>query len=183
MAYNFVALQNEIKEVEAWLARELSAIRTGRATPALLDNVMVESYGARLPLKQVGAIGVEDPRTLRLTLWDKSGMRSVESALQAANLGVSITADADSIRIIFPELTSEKRQILSKLTRDKVEQAKISLRQERERTWNEIQAKEKAGELSEDDKFRLKNDLQKIIDEAGKRLEDAGKRKEAEIAS
>jgi ribosome recycling factor len=181
MAYNFNLLKAEIKEIEEWLAREFSAIRTGRATPALLDGVSVESYGSRVSLKQVGAIGVEDPRTLRITLWDKSQMRGVESAVQAANLGVSITSDSVSLRIIFPELTADKRKILNKVANEKIEQARISLRQAREKTWNDIQAKEKSGEVSEDEKFRLKDELQKIIDSANQYLNEAGKRKQTEI--
>lgn len=181
MAYNFNAFKTEIKEVDEWLAREFAAIRTGRATPALLDGVQVESYGSRVALKQVGAVGVEDPRTLRITLWDKSQMRGIESAIQAANLGVSVTSDASSLRIIFPELTADKRKILTKVANDKIEQARISLRQAREKTWNDIQAKEKTGEISEDEKFRLREELQKLVDEANRGFDEAGKRKQTEI--
>lgn len=182
MAYSFTVFKSRIKEIEEWLGREFGGLRTGRATPTLLDGVQVESYGARVPLRQVGSIGVEDPRTLRVTLWDRSQTKAVETALAAANLGVSVSADATALRIIFPELTSEKRQILMKLARDKVEEARISLRQERERVWNEIQAEEKAGTLSEDEKFRLKDELQKIMDEANERLASAGERKQGEIS-
>lgn len=181
MAYNFNSFKTEVKEIDEWLAREFSAIRTGRATPALLDGVQVESYGSRVPLKQVGAIGVEDPRTLKISLWDKSQMRGVESAIQAANLGVSVTADATSVRVIFPELTSDKRKILNKVANEKIEQARISLRQAREKTWNEIQAAEKSGDVSEDEKFRLKDELQKMVDAANGQFDEAGKRKQAEI--
>lgn len=184
MAYNFNDFRNQIKEIESWINREFSSIRTGRATPALLDGVSVESYGARLPLKQVGAVGVEDPRTLKISLWDKSQTRAVESAIQAANLGVSVSTDpTGALRITFPDLTSDKRKILSKLAQDKIEQARITLRQEREKVWNDIQAKEKAGELTEDDRFRLKDELQKLVDEANKLFETAGERKQAEIAN
>lgn len=183
MAYNFNGFKAEIKQVEEWLAREFSSIRTGRATPALLDGVQVEAYGAKMPLKQVGAIGVEDPRTLKISLWDKSQAGAVQTAIQVANLGVSVSADQDSLRIIFPELTADKRKLLSKLAHEKVEQARITLRQAREKTWNEIQAKEKSGEVSEDEKFRLKDELQKMVDEANKQLEEAAKRKQAEIES
>lgn len=183
MPYNFSPFKNKAKEVEEWLARELSSIRTGRATPALLDGVMVESYGSRVPLKQVGAIAVSDPRSLVVTLWDKSQLRAVETAIMAANLGVSVAADTSSLRIGFPELTSEKRAILTKLAHDKVEQAKISLRQEREKVWNDIQSKEKVGELSEDEKFRGKDELQKVVDQTNKKFEELGGKKDKEIAS
>jgi ribosome recycling factor len=183
MAYNFNSLKAKAKEVEEWLGREFAAIRTGRATPALLDGVQVESYGARVSLKSVGAIAVEDARTLRVTLWDRSQVKDVEAGITAANLGVGITADGMSIRLTFPELTADKRKILQKVAHDKTEEAKISLRKERERVWNDIQDKEKKKELSEDDKFRLKDELQKIIDDENKKLEELKKKKDTEIAN
>ncbi len=181
MAYSFNDFKAESKKIGEWLGRELATVRTGRATPALLDGVQVESYGARVPLKQVGSIGVDDPRTLKVTLWDKSQFRAVELAIQAANLGVSVRADADALRVIFPELTADKRKILAKVTKEKLEEARISLRKERERSWTDIQAKEKAGELSEDEKFRLKDELQKLIDAANSELEAMHERKLVEI--
>lgn len=183
MPYSFNQLKSKTKESNDWLAKEFASIRTGRATPALLDGVQVESYGARVPLKQVGAIAVEDPRTLRITLWDQSQVRGVESAIAQANLGVSLTTDGTSVRVIFPELTADKRKLLLKLANEKTEEAKISLRKEREKVWNEIQAKEKSKELSEDEKFRLKDELQKIMDEESKKLDALKLRKETEINS
>jgi ribosome recycling factor len=183
MAYNFAPLKQKAKEIGEWLSGEFAGIRTGRATPALLDSVQVESYGSRVPLKSVGAIGVEDPRTLKISLWDRSQVKDVESAMQAANLGVSVTSDGANLRVTFPELTSDKRKILSKLANDKTEEAKISLRKERERVWNDIQEQEKAKTISEDDKFRLKEELQKIIDEEGRKLEELKAKKENEIAN
>lgn len=183
MAYNFGGLRTEAKRISDWLSGEFSSIRTGRATPALLDSVQVESYGSRVPLKSVGAIGVEDPRTLKISLWDRSQVKAVESGIQAANLGVSVTSDGANLRISFPELTSDKRKILLKLANDKTEEAKISLRKEREKVWNDIQEQEEAKSISEDEKFRLKEELQKIIDEEGKKLEALKEKKEAEIAN
>src|SRR6185369_4821137 len=118
MPYNFNAFKQKTKEIEEWLAREFTTIRTGRASPALLDSVQVESYGAKVPLRQVASISVEDPRTLKLTLWDKSQQKSVESAVTAANLGVSIGGDSSGVRIIFPELTADKRKVLLKLANE-----------------------------------------------------------------
>lgn len=182
MSYNFSPFKDRLKAVTDWLAKELSTIRTGRATPALLDSIQVDSYGSKVPLKQVGSINIEDARTLRVTLWDQSQVRSVESAIAASNLGVSAIGDGSTVRVIFPELTADKRQILLKLAKDKVEEARVSLRQERERVWSDIQDKEQAGEISEDNKFRFKEELQKMVDEENKKLEEAGERKEKEIS-
>lgn len=181
MAYSFNLFKEKSRGVGEWLGREFASIRTGRATPALLDGVQVESYGARAPLKQVGSITVEDPRTLKITLWDKSQMRGVEQGLTAANLGVSVRSDQEALRVIFPELTADKRQILLKLAKEKLEEARISVRQEREKVWNDIQEKGKRGGLSEDEKFRLKDELQKLVDTANRDLEQMGERKRLEI--
>ncbi|MEA1929285.1 MAG: ribosome recycling factor [Patescibacteria group bacterium] len=182
MAYDFKQFKTRVLEVTDWLQKEMMSIRTGRATPTLLDSIQVESYGSRVPLKQVGSINVEDPRTLRVTLWDKEQVRGVESAIAASNLGVSAIADGNSVRVVFPELTTEKRTILLKLAKDKVEEARISLRKERERVWSDIQDQERTGQVSEDEKFRLKDELQKMIDAENKNLEEINKRKEGEIS-
>ncbi len=182
MAYSFAKFKSGVDGVLDHLAKEFAAIRTGRATPALLDSINVESYGSRVPLKQLGSVGVDDVRSLRITLWDKSQVKAVEQAISVANLGVSVTVDGPAIRVIFPDLTAEKRKLLSKVAGEKAEAARIALRQEREKTWNEIQAGEQDGTISEDEKFRLKEDLQAQVDEVNQKIKSALERKEAEIA-
>ncbi len=181
--YNFSTFKTKLTEVEDWLGREYLSIRTGKATPAVLDSVMVESYGTKTPLKHVAAIGIEDARTVRITPWDKSQLGAIQSAIEAANIGLSVSPDSAGLRAIFPMLTEERRKMLIKLTGEKLEDARISVRKEREKVWEEIQEQEKAGEMSEDDKFKAKEDLQKMIDEANGKLESLSKRKEAEIMS
>lgn len=181
--YNFSSFKTKLTEVEDWLGREYLSIRTGKATPAVLDSVMVESYGTRTPLKHVAAIGIEDARTVRITPWDKSQLGAIQSAIEAANIGLSVSPDSSGLRAIFPMLTEERRKMLIKLTGEKLEDARISVRKEREKVWEEIQEQEKAGEMSEDDKFKAKDDLQKMIDEANGKLEALSQRKETEIMS
>lgn len=181
MAYDFKATKEGIKKIHEWMQKELAQVRTGRATPALLDSVSIESYGARMPLQHVAAISIEDAKTLRVAPWDKSQMRDIESAIQAANLGVTAVSDGASIRVSFPEVTGERRKMLLKLVNEKTEEAKISLRGEREQTLNDIQKKEKEGELSEDDKFRLKDELQKLIDEGQRQIFALAEKKQTEI--
>ncbi len=183
MAYNFSSLKVRLREVEDWLGRELAGLRTGRATPLLLDNVQVESYGTRQPIKHLAAISIDDPRTLRVTPWDKTAIKNIETAIAAANLGVSTSPDSTGIRIVFPELTAERRQALLKVVKAKLEEAKISARKEREKVWSEIQDQERAGDLSEDDKFRGKEDLQKVVDEFQEKLLELVKKKEQELLS
>ncbi len=182
MAYDFRPFETEIKETEDWLARELSGIRTGRATPAILDGIRVDSYGARTPLTQLGSVMIEDARTLRVVLWDKSLNKSAESAILQADLGMSVLTDDQGLRVLFPDLTSERRTMLSKLANDKVEQAKITLRGHRTETMKFIDASEKEGGVGQDEIKRIKDEIQKRVEGATASLEAAGKKKLEEIA-
>lgn len=179
--YNFKNLQNNITEIESWFSNELSSIRTGRAAISFLDPVQVEAYGSRMPLKEVASISIEGPKSIRLEPWDKGLIKAIEKSLQGANLGVSVNADERGLRVIFPDLTTERRQELSKLAGAKLEEARVRLRGSRDKAWNEIQAKEKEGGMGEDDKFRLKDEMQKYIDEANNKFEQLTDKKKAEI--
>lgn len=181
MPYNFSPFKTRISEIEKWLQDELASIHTGRATPALLDGITIEAYGSRSAIAHVASVSTEDARTLRVTPWDKSHVKEIESAINAANLGVSASSDAAGIRVFFPELTSERRDMFAKIARERLEDARVSVRKEREETWNDIQKQEKEGSISEDDKFRHKEELQKFVDEANKKLEEMTERKEKEI--
>ena len=181
MIYDFTAIKNKVREIEDWLKTEYHNVRTGRATPLLLERIMVNAYNARVPLKQVAAITIDDPKTLRLNPWDKSQMKDIESAITAANLGVAVSGDENGFRLVFPDLTAEGRQKLLKAARAKFEEARTTLRQTRDKVWNEIQKNEREGKMSEDDKFRAKTELQKIIDRANQELEVVVGKKEKEI--
>jgi len=183
MAYNFSGFNQKIEDTKEWLSKELSTIRTGRAAPAILDSVSVMSYGAKVPIKQIASIGVEDARTLRVSPWNSDQIRDLENAINGANLGLSVVVDEKGVRAIFPELTTDRRETLIKTAKEKAEQAKITIRGERDEIWNDIQDKQKGGELTEDEKFRLKDEMQKIVDEGNKALEGMASRKEAEISS
>ncbi len=182
MAYNFNVLKEGIKGVEEWLKKELSTVRTGRANLSILDSVNVEAYGTFMPINQVANLSMEDVRVVRIAPWDASVTKDVEKAIIASDLGLSVTVDDKGLRVIFPELTGERRLALVKLTKQKLEDAKITLRGEREKTLKDIEAKEKAGEMSEDEKFRLKTELQKMVDECTRNLESLFEKKEKEIS-
>jgi len=181
MTYDFSPLKQKITDTQEWLRKEFQGIRTGQATPTLLDNIQVESFGTRVPLNQVGNVGVEDARTLRVSVWNVEQVKDVEKAITDANLGVGVTPDESGVRVTFPELTSERRDTLIKLSKDKLEEARISLRGERDSVWSDIQKQEKDGEMSEDEKFSYKDEMQKLIDDGNKSLDELGKKKEAEI--
>ncbi len=181
MAYNFAPFKQKIKETEEWLKREFASIRTGRATPAILDGVKVEAYGSPMTVTQVASISVEDPRTLRITPWDMSLAKAVEKGITTSDLGLSVSVDDKGLRVIFPELTSDRRAGFIKLAKQKLEDARITIRSEREKVLKDIDKKEKEGGMGEDEKFRFKTELQKMLDEAGKVLDDIFNKKEKEI--
>lgn len=183
MAYDFKKLRTDIQEVKEWLEREYFGIRTGRATPALLDRVQVEAYGSKLPINQLATLGIEDARTLRIVPFDVSQGKEIERAIVASNLGVSVGVDDRGLRVSFPELTSERREQLLKLVNQKLEDARVSVRKARDGAWDDIQAQAKRKEISEDDKFRYKDEMQKIIDDGNKLIEDSAAKKRAELSS
>lgn len=183
MAYDFKPFEQRIKDIEDKAQKELAAVRTGRATPAILDGVLVESYGTRVPIVQVAAVVGEDPRTLRVTPYDASQTKEIEKAIQTANLGLSVGADEKGVRVGFPELTSERRAGMIKLAKEKIEEMRGSLRGARDEVWSDIQKQEKDKKISEDEKFRYKDEMQKRVDSCNKKLEELLERKEKEIIS
>lgn len=161
---------------------EYSGIRTGQATPALLDSIKVESYGSMMPLNQVGSIGIEDARTLRVSPWDSGMVAAIERAIKDADLGVSVAADSSGLRVIFPELSSERRTQLMKLAKAKLEEARVRVRTARDDAMKEIEARAKQGGIGEDQKFKEKDGVQKQVDATNNRLEDLCTVKEREIS-
>jgi len=170
------------KEIVDWLISEYVGIRTGQATPALLDSIKVESYGSLMPLNQVGSVGVEDARTLRVTLWDSGGIPAVEKSLRDADLGVSVATDSAGLRVIFPELTSERRVQLLKLGKSKLEDARVSVRSARDEIMKDLDRQQKAGDISEDEKFTKKDEIQKKVDSVNNQLDALYTQKEVEIS-
>jgi ribosome recycling factor len=183
MAYDFSKLKGGIKDTEEWLGRELAGVRTGRATPTLLDGVKPEVYGARTPMNQVGSVSIEDARTLRIIPWDKDSIKAIEKAITEADLGVGTAVDDQGVRVTFPELTGERRTLLTKLANEKHEQAKVTLRGHRTDAIKELDELEKGGGIGKDDVKRLKDEVQKLIDAGNAALDAAAKKKAEEIAN
>ena|SRR5688572_24082889 len=181
MQYNFSNFKAELKKIEEFLGKEYSQLNIGRASPMVLDGISVESYGSFVPLKNVASVSIEDPKTLRIAPWDKSQVKGIEKAVVGANLGLSVATDDQGIRVVFPQLTTESRQTLVKVLKEKLEESRIGVRRARETVVEDIEAKEKNAELTEDDKFRAKEELQKITTEANEKLEALFERKEQEV--
>jgi len=181
MAYNFADTEKRKEEILEWLSSEYRSISTGRATPQVLDLVHIDLYGTRTPIAHTGSINIEDPRTLRVAPWDKTVIGQMEKAINDADLGLSVSSDDQGLRVHFPALTTETRQKLVKLLKDRLEDARIRVRGLREDINKDIDAKEKEGEYGEDDRMRYREEMQKIVDEANAELEAIFSKKEKEV--
>ena len=181
MTFEFSGLEKKLTEAKEWLSREYQSLRTGRAAPTLLDVVHVDAYGSRMPLKQVANIGIEGARSLIVTPFDASLLKDIERGIVSADLGVGTVASGNFIRINFPELTTDRRQELVKAAKSKLEEARVAVRSARDESWSAIQEQEREGTLREDEKFRLKEELQKKIDAANDALEALFDKKEKEV--
>lgn len=181
MVYSFTAFKEALAEAEEAYAHELTAIRTGRANPSLFDSIHVEAYGARMGLQQVANISLEGPRSIRISPWDKTLTKSIEKAITARDLGLSTSSDDEGVRVSFPEVTGEQKDKLVKVAKDKLEEARVRVRNEREKVSSDIDSKTREGELTEDDKYRSKEQMQKLVDESNERLQDKFERKKTEI--
>ncbi len=170
------------KGIIDWLITEYTGVRTGQAAPALLDSVKVESYGSRMPINQMGTVSVEDARTLRVSIWDAGQVKAVETAIRDADLGVSLVVDSSGMRVIFPELTSERRVQLLKLAKHKHEEARVSVKTAREEAMKEIDKREKDGEIGEDANFAEKEKVQAKVEATNRKLDELLAAKETEIA-
>ena len=173
--------RKRLTDVVDWLGREFTSIRTGEATPGLLDGIKAESYGSHLQINQLGTIGIEDARTLRISPWDAGTVTAIEKAIRDADLGVSVMTDSEGLRVAFPELTSERRAQLTKLAKSKLEDARIAVRSVRDDVMKSVEGQFKAGELTEDDKFSWKEAVQTAVDATNRELEELFTKKEVEL--
>jgi len=166
------------KSVEA-LDKELDTIRAGRANPRVLDRIMVDYYGTPTPLNQVGNVTVPEARLLQIQLWDASILKLVEKAILASDLGINPTNDGKVIRLVFPELTEERRKSLAKDVKKKGEDAKVALRNIRRDAMDAFKKQQKSSEITEDDLKDLEDEVQKLTDkyvgELDKRVESKNK--------
>ena len=183
MAYDTNPFKKQLNGTEEWLKKELQQVRTGQATPVILDGVRVEVYGAPVALKEVASVIIEGARTLRVAPWDKAQVKEIEKAITVANLGLAVSVDDQGVRVNFPELTSDRRKDFAKLAKDKMEDAKKQVRQHRDIIVKDLAAKEKSGGYGKDEIFRLNKEVQKIVDDFNKKLEDMYAKKEKEILS
>jgi len=160
---------------------DFAAIRTGRATPALLDRLHVEAYGQAVPLNQVAGVSTPDSRTLVISAWDKSTVAEIRKAIEKSDLGLTPNIDGTTIRLIIPPLNEERRKDLVKVMKKKAEDGKIAVRNVRHKAHDELKTQLKNGEITEDDNKRMQDQLQKLTDRFIKDIDSLVTSKEKEI--
>lgn len=173
--------KEECAKTTDFFAKELMRLRTGQANPGLVEDIPVDVHGQTLPLKHIAGITCPERRQILIQPWDVSVLQSIEKALQKAAMGSQPVVDKTSVRLILPALTQEYRAILLKNLMEKAEQTKKHIRRHREESWERIQTMTKEGTMREDDKFRGKDELQKIIDETNQAIERLVERKKGEL--
>jgi ribosome recycling factor len=174
------ARQQMEKAVEV-MRREFSGVRTGKASPALLDTVKVEAYGSYMPLNQVGTVSAPEPRLLVVQAWDRSMMGPIERAIRESDLGLNPSNDGKVIRVPIPPLTEERRREYVRLLHRMAEEAKVAVRHVRKEANDAIKAHQKDGSVSEDDARREQDEVQKLTDRYVEKIDELTKHKEAEV--
>jgi ribosome recycling factor len=178
---NIQQYKENFEKVIEHFYHELGSVRTGRANPALLATVMVESYGTKVPLQQVAAVTVSDAKTLTISPWDKSQIQEIEKGIIAANLGFTPGNDGNVIRINLPPLTEERRKEMAKLVGQMAENARIGVRQVREEVMKELKRGESDGDLTKDDVSREQKKLQDTVDDYNAKIKTGADDKEQEL--
>ncbi len=174
-------LEQKIKESLEYLKSQFAVVRGGRPSPKLVEDILVDYFGQRMPLKQVGSISINPPREILISIWDKQAVSIVVKAIESSNLNVSANTDGNLIRINLPPLSAERRQELVKVVKKESEETKIKIRHLRDEENKKIGQQEERGEITEDQKFKLKEQIQKSIDKANKDIGEMLEKKIKEI--
>ncbi|MDD5589898.1 MAG: ribosome recycling factor [Candidatus Portnoybacteria bacterium] len=174
-------IKPNLEKIVEKLRQDISVLRTGQASPSLLEEILVDCYGSKMPLKQLAAISVRDVRVLMVQPWDKTIFKNIEKAVTESVPGLSLAVEGEFMRINLPAPSEETRKQMVKALGQKVEEARISIRRARDDAWKQIQDLTAAGKIREDDKFRGKDELQKLVDEYNGKIKEMAEKKEKEI--
>jgi len=173
--------KQELDKAIEFLKREINSLRTGRANASILDNIVIEAYGSKVPILQIGSVSVPEPRSIVIEPWDKSILKDLERSLREANLGLGIVNEGTLIRLTVPLMTEENRKELVKILGQKLEQSKQSVRKIRDKIRDVILKEEKEKKISEDEKFKLLKKLDGTVGEYNEKIKKMGEEKEKEI--
>lgn len=171
----------EYEKAIEFFRKELGKLRTGQASPALVEDVLVDLFSSKMTIQQLAAISCPERRQILIQPWDTSYIEPIQKALLQSQIGVSPIVDKDAIRITLPPLTQEFREKLKSILAEKAEQTRQMMRKKRDEAWGQIQEKARTGAIREDDKFKGKDELQKLIDEYQRKIDELCKRKQEEI--
>ncbi len=180
---NLNTFKPEFDKAIEFLKTDIAGLRTGRASTVLVENVMVEAYGTKQPLKAVASVSVADPKTLNVEPWDKSLLAAVEKGIRDSGIGINPINDGRLIRVCLPELTVERRAELVKVLHQKLENARISVRKNREEVKNMIIDEEKNKSISEDERYHLQDQLEEMVKKCSEEIKVIGENKESEITN
>ncbi|MNK62438.1 Ribosome-recycling factor [compost metagenome] len=173
--------EEKMKKAIARVLQEFASLRTGRAAPAILDRVEVDYYGSMTAIKSIATISVPDARTLQISPFDRSALSAIEKAILKSDLGITPNSDGQTLRIVFPPPTQERRKDLAKLAKKEAEEGKVAIRNVRRDEVDKVKAAEKKSEITQDDSKRMQDQLQKLTDRYVAELDKALASKEAEI--
>ena len=173
--------KERMKKALEYLHGELAGVRTGRANPSLLEEIKVDAYGTKMNLRDLASINAPEPRLLVVQIWDRNNLALVEKAIRDSGLGLNPSTEGNLIRVAIPTLNEERRKEMIKLVNERTEGARVAIRQIRRETIEEIDKLEKAKKISEDDRFRKDEEIQKITENFSSQVENIAKSKEAEI--
>lgn len=173
--------EDRMRKAVAHVQSEFAAVRTGRASPSLVEKLRVDAYGSDVPLQQIAGFGVPEPRVLTISPYDKGTLKAIEKAIQQSDLGVNPSNDGQIIRIAFPELTEERRKDFVKVVRNRAEDGRVAVRNARRQARQELEHLEKDGEISKDDLDRAEKELEKRTHEVVAEIDELLKHKEQEL--
>lgn len=174
-------INDELNKIIVKLKEDMAAIRTGRVSTLIVENILVDYYGTKTPLKQIANISAPDARLIVIEPWSKENMKDIVATIAGANLGVNPVSDGVAIKIVFPPMSQEEREKTVKTMSQRVEKAKVSIRSLRDKERDSIKESEKNKEIGKDEKFRMEKDLQKDIDQKIEEIESMSEEKEKEI--
>ena len=178
---DYIEFESKMKKTAEVLKTQLASVRAGRANAAVLDQITVDYYGVPTPIQQVASVSVPDPRSLLIQPWDASVLKGIEKAILASELGINPQNDGRAIRLVFPQLTEERRKELAKQVKKYGEEAKVAVRNIRRDAIDKFKKQQKASEITEDDYKNIEKDIQKLTDDYIKEVEGIADKKEKEL--
>lgn len=173
--------KTEFEKIIEHLNTDIASVRTNRATPSLVENIQVEVYGSKIPVNQLANISSPEPKQLLIEAWDKNVLKDIAKAIETASLSLSVSNEGNHLRLFMPPLTEETRKEIIKVLHEKLESGRITIRNLRDKIKEEINVAEKNKEISEDEKFKLLEDLNKMTREYTDQVGELGQKKEQEI--